>query len=202
MNINYDIFSILNAEGEGKERKFVKLKQGEPLTDEQLGDRIEKGSSLTRGDVLAVFSALSRFAVQELSCGHRFHVPGLGYLSLSAEINKEHSDLPEEDIRGNYIRLRGINFQPEKQLVNEVAENVHFVRSRQNSRSAHYTETDMWERVNHYLDNARFITRRSMQGAFKLTRYAAQKWLTLFVQKGLLVKDGTPDAPAYFKATT
>ena len=33
---------------------------------------------------------------------------------------------------------------------------------------------------------------------FGLTPYMAQKWLTHFCEKGIMVKEGTPHAPIYF----
>ena len=199
MSINYDINTISNVDGENKQHRYVQLQQLEPLTEDQLLERIEKESTLTRSDVLAALSAVSRYAVQELSCGHRFHVPGLGYFSLSAKLDKAYEELPDEKIRGNHISVRGINFLPEQQVVNEIAEKVNFVRAQRKARPTHYTEEQMWARINGCFDNARYIT-KSMLRQLGLSKYIAQKWLDLFVQKGLLVKDGTPHAPTYFKA--
>lgn len=46
----------------------------------------------------------------------------------------------------------------------------------------------------------RILTSRVMQIEFGMTQYSAQKWLNLFVEKGLIVKDGTHHSPIYLKA--
>lgn len=199
MELKYDIYALQNAEGTGEERKFVKLMQQEPMGADELARRIEERCSLTKGDVKAVLSALRDCAVQEMSGGKRFYVPELGYFSLAVGLEKN-DDAEDKKIRGNDIRLRGINFRPEKQLVKEITKKVRFVRSQHTSQSTRYTEQDLWDKLCAYFEKNRILTSRAMQREFALTQYAANKWLAGFVAKGLLVKDGTRHAPIYLKA--
>lgn len=198
MEIKYDIYTLSNVAGEGKERKFIKLIQREPKDENSLAKSIESGCTLTKSDIKAMFAALHDYAVHELSEGHRIYVPELGYFSLSVELERDEFN-PKKKIRGQDIRLRGINFLPEKKLVQEVAQNVSFVRSRYSSQSTKYTEKEMWQKISDYLDTQRFITNRVMQIQFGLTKYTTHKWLTFFVEKDMLVKSGTNHAPIYYK---
>lgn len=199
MEIEYDIHTISNVSGDGKEREYVKLRQCEAITVDALAQRIEKESTLTRVDVVAALSALCNHAKRELSSGHRFHVPGLGYFSLSAELKRDEA-APDKTIRGNDISLRAINFKPERQFFNDIARDVRFVRAKHTARSAHYTEQQLWQNVCAYLSTIPFINTSDMQHEFGLSKYTARKWLALFVEQGRLVNRGTAHAPIYVKA--
>ena len=62
MDIRYDIHTLNNAEGAGKERKYVVLQQREPMTEEEMEKQIEENCSLTSSDVKAVFSEIKGMA--------------------------------------------------------------------------------------------------------------------------------------------
>lgn len=74
---------------------------------------------------------------------------------------------------------------------------IHAIYS---SQSAKYAEEELWQKLSALLDSERFVTSHTMQLEFGLTKYAANKWLAQFVEKGLIVKDGTRHAPIYYKA--
>lgn len=197
MAIKYEIHSIQNAQGNGEERKFVRLQDHEPMTPKQIEQHIEQACSLTRGDVKAVMTALHDLIVTELSHGARFHIPEVGYLSLAVT-----TELPEgrpmEKVRGDNIRLRNINFKPTQELLKEVSRNVHFERSRFSSKSKRYTEEELWNKIQAYLQENEYICRRDLEMDFHLRQQTALKWLKLFTEKGLLVKKGAFNAPVYF----
>lgn len=199
MEINYDIHTLHNVDGKGAQRHYVKLVQHDPKDEDGLAESIEYGCSLTRGDVKAALVALHDYTVRELSEGLRVHVPGLGYFSLAVELDDDAAQ-PGRKVRGQDIRLRGVNFRPERRLVEEIAGQVSFVRSRRSPESATWTEEELWQKLSDHLDGSRFVTSRTMQHDFGLSRYAANKWLALFVDKGLLLKGGTNHSPVYCKA--
>lgn len=199
MELKYDVYTIQNAEGTGEERRYVRLQQQDPKSGNELARSIEECCTLTDSDVKAMFAVLHDYAVQEMSEGRRFCVPGLGYFSLSVELEQD-SEQPDKKIRGNDIRLRGITFRPEQQLLREIGRRVSFVRSKYTSQSVKYTEEELWGKVTEYFKTTRLLTSRAMQKEFGLTQYSAQKWLNLFVAKGLLTKDGTRHSPVYLQA--
>lgn len=119
MSIKYEIHGIKNAKGEGKEQKYVHLFAREPQSDCALEDDIQASCSLTKADVRAAFSALRDYMVRALASGSRFHIPGVGYFSLSVGLDAP-DDLPSDKMRADYIRLRNIRFRPERSLLGEV----------------------------------------------------------------------------------
>ena len=87
MSIKYEIHGIKNAKGEGKEQKYVHLFAREPQSDCALEEDIQANCSLTKADVRAAFSALRDHMVRALASGSRFHLPGVGYFSLSVGLD-------------------------------------------------------------------------------------------------------------------
>lgn len=116
-------------------------------------------------------------------------------MSASLEMPEEN---PAKKITGKEVRITGINFRPEEKLVKEVQRNVHFVRSRYSNQSTKYSEEKMLTKIKEYLQENRYITTRIMRILFGLTPYMAQKWLTHFCEKGIMVKEGAQHAPIYF----
>ncbi len=197
MEINYEIATINNAKGMGGTQPYVFLDLQPSLTRKQIEERIEQSTTLTRADIRGVLSELRYIIERSLMEGRRFHLDGIGYLSLSAGMS-----IPEDNkkITGKNIYLRGINFLPERELLMAVRSNVRFHRSKMSSRSTIYKEEELWQKVETYLSANRYITVRIMHEHFGLTRYAASKWLSAFVAEGRLVKDGTRHEAVYFLA--
>lgn len=197
MELKYDIYKLRNSQGTGEERSYVRIVQHEPMSENDLRERIQDRCSLTKGDVAAVLAELHDIAVEEMSNGRRFYIPELGYFSLSAslEVPKERSD---KKITGKEVRIAGINFRPESKLMQEIRRGVSFVRSKRSCQSATYTGDQLFAKIQDYLKDNRYITARIMRFQFGLTQYATQKWLKFFCEKGMLVKEGTPRLPIYF----
>lgn len=196
MEINYEIRTIDNAKGMGGKQPFVSLDLQPSPSNNQIEDWIEQATTLTRADVRAVLTELRHIIEQSLIEGRRFHLNGIGYLSLSASscINEEE----EKKITGKNIFLRGINFLPERELLTAVRRNVTFHRSTMSSRSVIYTEKELWGKVAGYLSTNHYVTVRILREQFALSYYTAEKWLDAFVAEGRLVKEGTRHQPLYF----
>ena len=197
MDLKYDVYTITNAEGSGEERKYVRLKQHEAMTASELEATIQQRCTLTKGDVAAVFTELHDIVVSEFSMGRRFYVPKLGYFSLAVNLEVP-EDNPDKKITGKEVRLRGINFRPEAGLLQEIDRNVHFIRSEYTGRSNVFTEKKLWTVLQEFFQENRYLTISLMRMKFGLSRHMAQKWIDHFIDKGLLVKDGSPRSPIYF----
>ena len=197
MDLKYDVYTITNAEGSGEERKYVRLKQHEAMTAREREDTIQQRCFLTKGDVAAVFTELHDIVVSEFSMGRRVYVPKLGYFSLAVNLEVP-EDNPDKKITGKEVRLRGINFRPEAGLLQEIDRNVHFIRSEYTGRSNVFTEKKLWTVLQEFFQENRYLTISLMRMKFGLSRHMAQKWIDHFIDKGLLVKDGSPRSPIYF----
>lgn len=199
MAIRYEIHNIENSEGTGKERQYVQIMKTRGLTPRRLAEAIQNMSSATEGDVQSVLSALTYFARRELAQGGRFHLPGIGYLSLSVGF-KEPPEKMDKKLTARQLRVRGINFRPEKRLLEGVREDTAFEKSERSTLSAQYAADELWQRVESYLSENLYLTRRQMMIQFGLSLYKAKQWLALFVEQGKLTKQGSRAQVLYFKA--
>lgn len=200
MSIKYEIHGIKNAKGEGKEQKYVHLFAHEPQSDHALEDDIQASCSLTKADVRAAFSALRDHMARALASGSRFHLPGVGYFSLSVGLDAPDDlpdDLPDDKMRADYIRLRNIRFRPERSLLSEVGSGVSFERAAFSSRSRQYTEEQLLSLLRHYFATHTCLTRRILQRVAGLRDSVAKKWLQYLTATGVLQKDGAGNAPVY-----
>lgn len=199
MSIKYEVQHIENAVGSGEARPFIRLRQGAAMTSEQLAAKIAESSTLTPADVKAVMSELCHYAKQELIGGHRFYLPEIGYLSLSVG-NTPPDKLPHGKITGKDIYVRNVDFKPEAKFLNEIRQGASFEKSHHANKSVDYTEEDLWQKVEAFLTENHYITRRIISSQFGLSKYKAAQWLTRFTEEGRLKKDGTSHQPLYFLA--
>ena len=100
MSIKYEIQSIKNSKGTGKEQEFVRIFENPPQTDRQLESHIQDNCSLTKGDVQATLMTLRDSMINELSHGNRFHIPEIGYFSLAVNL-----DMPETSLWNKYVAI-------------------------------------------------------------------------------------------------
>ena len=196
MQLKYDLYTINNAMGSGKSRRYVRLILREPLTARELEAAIEKRCSLTKGDVAAVLTELRDLCVQAFIEGRRFYIPEIGYFSLAASLNVDDNNA-DRKVTGNDVRIAGINFRPEASLVKEVSQGVRFVRTKNSNQSSQYTEQQMSEQVRAYLKEHNYITCKIMRTQFGLTQYLAQKWLNRLCNAGVIAKEGVLRFPLY-----
>ena len=196
MQLKYDLYTINNAMGSGKSRRYVRLILREPLTARELEAAIEKRCSLTKGDVAAVLTELRDLCVQAFIESRRFYIPEIGYFSLAASLNVDDNNA-DRKVTGNDVRIAGINFRPEASLVKEVSQGVRFVRTKNSNQSSQYTEQQMSEQVKAYLKEHNYITCKIMRTQFGLTQYLAQKWLNRLCNAGVIAKEGVLRFPLY-----
>lgn len=197
MSIKYEIHSIKNSQGTGKERHFAQIFDQPAMTAEQLKSHIQASCSLTKGDVEATLSALREHMTRELIEGHRFYIPSIGYFSLAVDM-----DMPEgkpiDKVRADYLSVRNIRFRPDATLLKEVRKGVRFERATFTTKSANLTEDELKEKITLYFATNNCLTRRAMEQEFGLRRNAALKWLRHFTETGLLKKEGSRNSPVYF----
>lgn len=197
MEINYEIHSIENSQGNGEKRVYIQLRNNKALTVDELANEIQASCTVTPSDVKAVMTEMCHIAIRELSAGNRFYLPEIGYLSLAVG-NTPPSQKPDGKITGKDVFLRNINFKPEKKFFSEVQKKVRFVKSDYSTLSAKYSEETLWPKVEEYLSAHRYISRRDMRLEFGLSDYMAKQWLDRFVESGKLTKEGTRHQPLYF----
>lgn len=197
MSIKYEIHTIRNSQGTGENRHYAHIFENNPTSAKELESRIQDSCSLTKGDVEAALSALRESMVRELSGGNRFHIPGIGYFSLSIDLDMPEGK-PVDKVRADYISIRSIKFRPEASVLHDVRRNVRFERATFTTKSRQHTEESLLTGMKEFLTNHRCINRRDMELQFGLRQSAALKWLRHFTETGLLQKEGARNSPVYY----
>lgn len=199
MSIKYEIQTIRNSQGCGKDRYFARIFEHEQLTGRQLETLIQTNCSLTIGDIHAVLIALREQMLHQLSTGRRVHIPEIGYFSLAVNI-----DLPDDNsaskARANDIRVRNIHFRPDMSLLNDIRQQTQFESAQFSTVSKKYTEESLRMGICEYFETHHYINRRILEKNFSLRKNTALAWLKHFTETGLLRKEGAHNAPMYFLA--
>lgn len=193
MSIKYDIHLMKNHCGTGRTKLFVNILHEDPIDDRQLEAKMENSASITASDVRGVLTELSAQAVSELSSGHRFHIPGIGYLSLQASTKCK--SIP--DVKGYQIYLRNLKFRPEEQLLNAVRSRVTFERSVYTTASKPTTDSEVREFVLDYIRKHTYITTALLSSNMHLSRYLSRKYLTALTDSGVLEQRGNYNSPLW-----
>lgn len=196
MGIKYEIQSIKNSQGSGKEREFARIYENPPMTAGQLESRIQASCSLTKADVKAALSALREYMIRELSCGNRFYIPSIGYFSLSVSLGMS-DDKPAGKVRGGDIKVRNIKFRPDASMLQEIKDKVNFERATFTTKSKELTEEAVLTKITEYLSANKCINRRELETLLGLRQNTALKWLKHFTEKGVLKKVGKWNSPVY-----
>ena len=199
MSIKYEIRSIQNAQGTGKERHYAHIYEQPAMTPQQLASRIQDSCSLTKSDVEGTVSALREAMIRELEQGHRFYIPKIGYFSLSVGLEIPDGK-PIDKVRGDDIKVRNINFQPEASMLQEIKSHSRFEHAEFSTLSKKQSEESLLKKITVFLSKNKCLTRRDMELEFGLRRSTAYKWLKHFTETGVLKKKGTLSSPVYFLA--
>lgn len=199
MAIKYEIHYLPNAGGKGKTRRFAHIFEEPAMKDQQVIERLAKHSCMGEGEVSAVLMNLRHMIEEDLRDGRRVNIPGIGYLSLSADLDMDELK-PDSKVRADYVSMRGIKFRANANLVKEVKRKVHFEKSQYTSRSYPFSEETLKEKIREYLKTNRSINRRVLEREFYIRKQTALNWLNRLVDSGFLIKEGARNSPVYFLA--
>lgn len=201
MAIQYQINSIKNVPGSKGERKYIKLHTSRSKSDKELYAHTEKVAGIRRGEVKDVMSAMQDYMVELLTGGINFYLPEIGYFSLSVEL----TDKGDEESASNKsskkkVRVRGINFKPEKSLMERIQQEADFELSDYSTNSYRYKEEELCEKIKENFTQSQYLTINSLCKNFNLKRHVANRWLNHFLETGFLVKIGSGRIPVYVLA--
>lgn len=194
MSIKFDIHSIENSNGSGKQRFYARPQYEQPLSPRELEEKISHNCTLTASDIRSVLAALNHVMTTELSAGRRLHLPGIGYFSLKVRSIKL---ADRKKMRGNHLYVSGILFRPEASVMSHMQGRVRFLRMEGTTRSHRYNADEMAKKVRSYLASHRFINRKIMEDEFGLRKSTALQWLKQLTELGILVKEGSRRSPVY-----
>lgn len=196
MNVKYEIHTINNALGMGSDRYYIQLHEYGGMTGDELEEHLHTHYMLPHGEVKAVLAAITDCMTHELTSGRRFCLPGIGYFSLGVGLDRECSN-QETQANASDIRVKKIRFKPYTKLLDNVRRSTHFERDKYSTKSKRYTEDEMERLLTDYLNKNGFISRRTMEQAFRLRTCTALKWIRVMLEKGVIKRLGAKSSPLY-----
>ena len=112
-------------DGEIKEKYVAKLDLMQPMDQEDIAEKINEMSTMSRGDIIGVLTSLETVIIWAWEIGHPVHLQALG--NFRPSIEAEAKDTAEE-VTARTIKKFKIIYNPSKYLKNKFPR-VEFVSS-------------------------------------------------------------------------
>jgi len=185
MGLEYDFYQNPIPKGSNrKPRLHARVATKGTTTTEQIAKAINDRSSLTTGDVKAVFDLLSSLLIQELSYSRRVHIEGLGYFQLTLDCPPVKT---EKEIRAESIKVRTIVFRAEEAMKEKVR-SLPVRRVKYKNKSKKYSDIEIDGLLtSHFMDHE-YITPWDFRRICGLTASTGSRRLKKLVDDGKLYR--------------
>lgn len=194
MAVKYDLYKTPKGLRGEDEVYHVRVKNIETVTTDKIAARIEHDTSLTEGDVRNALASLSHYLVDCLSQGKRLHIEGIGYFSLAIEAPSVASP---RDMRAEQVKVKGVNYRPDKRVKKKLEASTEFVRAKYKSHSGVLPDEEVRRRVTAYFADHAYMRRTDFELLCGFTRITAVRRLNALVGEGFLARDGKKAATVY-----
>ena len=197
--IEFDFHELPHAADTQAEGYYPIVVTQNKVDEQDLCEHAAKTTTLNPADMKAALSVIADFLADHLADGDRVELPGIGSFGLRISSDGPITYRDDKQISRN-LKVRGISFTPKKELLYAISEDLHFRRV----SSLHRTIPDLPDeevatRLRALLASGRepLLTRADIQAATGYTESRALRELPGWVERGLLVKLGTPASPYY-----
>lgn len=192
MSIKYNLFNITHP-GTGEEECVAKAVYGTTVSSEQLEREIQVRSSLTTSDVKGCLDALSTLLKEHLKEGKSVHLKGIGYMKVSLQCTRK---MTKDKPSGKYIKVRGVNFRPEKGMMNDLKDcNIELAKGSRTSTLL--TKEELISRLDTHFKSNSYLRRSELERIAGINKEMACKWLRQLTADGILRKEGPRNSPIY-----
>lgn len=183
MAFRYDLHENPNTRGTNKTRYHARPANNNTISGEKLIEHMAVHCGISSAIISSVLQTMSSVLVEYLSEGDSIHIPGLGTVQASLSCPETRT---MSATRAGSIRIKTINMRAEKALVEKVAENTKFVRTRFKTHSVEYDDITFLTLIYKFFDTHDFITRKNLELEFGLQSRTANNRLNKLVKDGVL----------------
>lgn len=197
MAAQYDLLRCPDAKSTGElQPLYPRIVSKGTIDTKTLVREISEACSFTEGDLEGVLVALSEKISYYLSEGFHVQIGEMGYFSSSL---KSRLVMDKNEIRATSIYFDNVNFRASSWFRRHSAGRVERAKFgfRQSSDSP---EEERLTRLNKYLDQKHFITRREYTGLTGLLKGKALRELNALVESGVLDTKGSGSHKVYIKS--
>ena len=193
--INYSWYDTPSLK-EGQKPYHVRVSNVITMEFEEVCKELEKISIPTEADVRAVVEGLSHLLARRLSSGTSVHLEGLGYFSVG--ITAPTFSDPSE-INARQIKVRTVDFRPEKKLIEEIAQETSFRKSTACERSVTLTDKSVRRLLRDFLEIHDCISAMEFRFLMNQTRATAYRRLRELCKgpRPVLIKMGGAHSSVY-----
>ena len=175
--------------GKGEKKYYFKPRTYGNFNSEKFFSLLcNSGSGLAIGDVYKVMGRLIEELKHWLALGHTITIDGLGTFSLSigpiGNNEVENLNADGKNITGKQIKVRGVNFRPSKQLVNDLGQRcqLHKGYDSPNNRSP-YSRDERLRIAQEYIGNHHFMRVGDYASITNIPHSTAAKELCEFISE-------------------
>lgn len=185
-------------EEEEKPKMFPRIIDSEVVCEQRLAELMAAHGSLSRGNAKAALSDLVEVMAELLGEGETIEIPMLGSFKLSIGTDAEIH--PNSDGRMQSIVVRGVNFLPDKQLMDAISTPSFLWKSITGVAIAP-TVSQLIPQLNDYFQKHDSITREEFERTFGLKRTMVYKRLKELIDKGVIEAIGSGRETRHVKKT-
>lgn len=187
MKVKYDLYKSPPQQVDGKEVTYLHARVADfrTVSINDLGECIQRSTSLTRTDLMAVLSEVADRFLEELQQGNRVYLEGIGYFQMTLDCPSNIQSRGE--VRAESIRFRSVAYTPEKKLVKRLR-NTKFIRSERSGHTLDYSESELTGILTDYFKDHGYITRRELEHVCAMTRSTAYRRLKAWIAENKLSK--------------
>ena len=186
-------------EKEEKPKMFPRIIDSEVVCEQRLAELMAVHGSLSRGNAKAALTDLAEVMAELLREGKTIDIPMLGSFKLSIGTDAEIH--PDSSRRMHSIVVRGVNFQPDKQLMDAIG-NPTFQWKPTTGVAIAPTTCQLIPQLNDYFQKHNSITRAEFEHLFRLKRTTAYMRLKELEKMGVIVAVGNGRERKYVNSKT
>lgn len=197
--LEFDLHELPHAADTPAEGYYPIVATQSKVDEHDLCEHAANSTTLNPADVKATLSVIADFLAEHLAAGDRVELPGIGSFGLRIGSDEQITYRDDKQISRN-LKVRGISFTPKKELLYAIGEDLHFHRVSCLQRTIpDLSDEEVATRLQALLASGRepLLTRADIQAATGYSKSRTIRKLSGWLERGLLVKLGTPAAPYY-----
>ena len=175
---------------------FPRITDSEIVNEQQLAELVASHGTLSRGNVKTALNDLAEVMAGLLKEGKTISLPSLGSFKLS--IGTDSEIRPDSDRRMQSIVVRGVNFQPDQELMDAIGKPT-FLWKPTTGVAIAPTADQLIPQLLTYFKTHDSITRDEFERTFGLKRTTAYMRLKELVKMGVIQAVGNGRERKYVK---
>lgn len=197
IKIEWQVKPPSKGSDESKSQMFPRITDSEVVDGNHLAEIVSKQGAMSEGSVIATLSDLAEVMAELLSEGKIINIPSIGSFKLSIGTDAEIH--PDSKRRMHSVTVRGVNFQPGKDLMQAIGK-PKFQWKAATGVAIAPTVSQLATQLDDYFKTHDSITRVEFQRLFSLKRTTAYIRLKELMDNGLLQTVGTGREVKYVRS--